>query len=243
MVNSVYDPLGLAAPVLLHGRLLLQQLVSMGKKKTATAPLGWDDPLPEELSLGWQSWKNALPDLSPEFLRNPSEITTPGTEQAILSPNDPELRKDLKPLTTSTKLSGSPTLGTERFKRYSSWPSLRRAIAILIAKVKSLKERNTSDKPSQSVHYQHQSPDVIDRAAKVIIKAVQREAFKEEFEVIAQSSSENDSSRNEAKARKKSLKKSTLYQLDPYVDDAGILRVGGRLRQTNLSFNEKHPVL
>ena len=127
-----------------------------------------------------------------------------GMEQAILSPNDPELRKDLKPLTTSTKLSGSSPLGMERFKGYSSWPSLRRAIAILIAKVKSLKERNTSDKPSQSVHYQHQSPDVIDRAAKVIIKAVQREAFKEEFEVIAQSSSENDSSRNETKAGKKS---------------------------------------
>ena len=64
-----------------------------------------------------------------------------------------------------------------------------------------------------------------------------------EFEVIAQSSSENDCSRNEAKARKKSLKKSTLYQQDPYVDDAGILRLGGRLRQTNLSFREKHPVL
>ena len=69
----------------------------------------------------------------------------------------------------------------------------------------------------------HQSPEVIDRATEVIIKAVQREAFKEEFEVIAQSSSENDSSRNEAKARKKSLRKSTLYQLDPYVDDACIL--------------------
>ena len=69
MVNSVYDPLGLAAPVLLHGRLLLQQLVSMGKKKTATAPLGWDDPLPEELSLGWQSWKNALPDLQNVLIR------------------------------------------------------------------------------------------------------------------------------------------------------------------------------
>ena len=48
---------------LLHGRLLPQQLGSMGKKKTAKAPLGWDDPLPEELSLGWKSWKNALPDL------------------------------------------------------------------------------------------------------------------------------------------------------------------------------------
>ena len=31
----------------------------MGKKKTATGPFGWDDPLPEELSLGWQGWKNA----------------------------------------------------------------------------------------------------------------------------------------------------------------------------------------
>ena len=40
VVNSVYDPLGLAAPVLLHGRLLLQQLVSMGKKKTAKCH--WD---------------------------------------------------------------------------------------------------------------------------------------------------------------------------------------------------------
>ena len=179
----------------------------------------------------------------PEFLRHPSEITTPGTEQAILSPNDPELRRKLKPLTTSVKSSGSPTLRTERFKRHSSWPSLRRAIAILIAKVKSLKERDTSYKPSQNVRYHHQSPEVIDRATKVIIRAVQREAFKEEFEVIAQSSSENDCSRNEAKARKKSLKKSTLYQQDPYVDDAGILRLGGRLAQTNLSFREKHPVL
>ena len=109
--------------------------------------------------------------------------------------------------------------------------------------MKSLKERNTSDKPSQNVRYQHQSPEVIDRATKVIIKAVQRETFKEEFEAIAQSSRQNDSSRNQAKERKKSLKKSTLYQLDPYFDDAGILRAGGRLRQTNLSFNEKHPVL
>ena len=101
----------------------------------------------------------------------------------------------------------------------------------------------SSDKSSQNVLYQHQFPERIDQAKKVIIKAVQREAFKEEFEVISQSLSENDGSRNEAKAWKKSLSKLTLYQLNPYVDDAGILRVGGRLCQTNLSFNEKHPVL
>ena len=58
----------------------------------------------------------------PDVLRNPSEITTLGTKQAILSPNGPELRKKLKPLTTSVRSSGSPTLGTERFKKHSSWP-------------------------------------------------------------------------------------------------------------------------
>lgn len=53
VVNSIYDPLGLAAPVLLEGRLLLQQLVAVGKKTTATASLGWDDPLPEEFANRW----------------------------------------------------------------------------------------------------------------------------------------------------------------------------------------------
>ena len=46
VVNSIYDPLGLAVPVLLDGRLLLQRLVSMGKKKTSTVCLEWDDPHP-----------------------------------------------------------------------------------------------------------------------------------------------------------------------------------------------------
>ena len=53
-INSIYDPLGLAVPVLLEGRLLLQQLVIMGKNKNNDRPLGWDDPLPETQRLQWQ---------------------------------------------------------------------------------------------------------------------------------------------------------------------------------------------
>jgi len=62
IINSVYDPLGLAAPVILKGKLLLRQLVIMGKQGSDT-PLGWDDPLPEKLMCQWQSWRNALVDL------------------------------------------------------------------------------------------------------------------------------------------------------------------------------------
>lgn len=408
VVNSIYDPLGLAAPVLLDGRLLLQRLVAMGKKKTSTVSLGWDDPLPEELASGWQRWKTALPDLQnvsiprclhpvhfspttkaeihafsdasqraigvavylrlfnpkgevcvslmfgqakvapinpisvprlelcgavlavqavdritkeidiaiadtvfytdsrvvlgyicnesrrfhiyvanrvqtirkisspdqwryvessnnpadlatrglhpkdlaesswlrgPEFLRNTSETSIPGEEKALLSADDPEVRKEPKLVMTRTMLTESPTMGAERFKRYSSWSSLRRAIAVLIAKVKSQKERNTCGGRSLHVRYLYLSPEVMAQATEVIIKSVQRETFKEELDIIAQSSSRNDGDRNRAKAKKKSLKKSSVYRLDPYIDDTGILRVGGRLHQTDLTFKEKHPVL
>ena len=53
IVNSIYNPLGLTVPVLLEGRLLLQQLVILGKKNNVM-PLGWDDPLPETQWLQWQ---------------------------------------------------------------------------------------------------------------------------------------------------------------------------------------------
>lgn len=80
---------------------------------------------------------------------------------------------------------------------------------------------------------------MIAQATEVIIKSVQREAFNEEFGVIAQSSSKNDGSHGGAKARKRSLKESSVYQLDPYVDDTGILRVGGRLHQTDRPVSTK----
>ncbi|KAK3753685.1 hypothetical protein QZH41_013131 [Actinostola sp. cb2023] len=62
VVNSIYDPMGLAVPVTLKGKLLLQKLVSMGKTRNGDN-LGWDDPLPEDLMRQWKQWKDALPNL------------------------------------------------------------------------------------------------------------------------------------------------------------------------------------
>ena len=47
-------------PVLLEGKLLLQQLVLLGKKNNKEKPLGWDNPLPETLPSQWQCWRNSL---------------------------------------------------------------------------------------------------------------------------------------------------------------------------------------
>ena len=51
-VSSIYDPLGFAAPFLLQGKKILQELC---KEKVE-----WDDPVPEELRARWDRWRSEL---------------------------------------------------------------------------------------------------------------------------------------------------------------------------------------
>lgn len=62
VINSNYDPIGLAVPVTLKGKLLLQRLVQLGKEKNGHC-LPWDDPLPNDLAHTWQEWSSALKHL------------------------------------------------------------------------------------------------------------------------------------------------------------------------------------
>ena len=60
IVNSVYDLLGFAVPVMLEGRKILQQLVHMGERtKENNTPLAWDDPLPTAMT----RWRDSLVEL------------------------------------------------------------------------------------------------------------------------------------------------------------------------------------
>lgn len=59
VVNSVYYPLGLTCAVILEGKLILQELVTMGKKASGTDYLGWDDPLSENMDRRWSRWRYA----------------------------------------------------------------------------------------------------------------------------------------------------------------------------------------
>ena len=63
VINSVYDPLGVAVPAMLEGRKLLQQLICSSKGIDGKNPLAWDDPLPERIMKKWQCWKDSLQDL------------------------------------------------------------------------------------------------------------------------------------------------------------------------------------
>ncbi|KAK3088724.1 hypothetical protein FSP39_023046 [Pinctada imbricata] len=56
-INSVYDPLGFAQPVIIQGKLLLREMMSI------TSKTDLDDPLPELLHGKWVTWTNSLSHL------------------------------------------------------------------------------------------------------------------------------------------------------------------------------------
>ena len=55
-VSSLYDPLGMAAPFVLGGRLILQNICRLD--------LDWDDDIPVSQKQLWESWLKELPNLS-----------------------------------------------------------------------------------------------------------------------------------------------------------------------------------
>ena len=53
-----------------------------------------------------------------------------------------------------------------------------------------------------------------------------------------------ETSRDQSRKKRQVLRKaSSLYKLDPFLDQDGLIRVGGRIRRANVSFDTKHPVI
>lgn len=71
-VNSVFDPLGLLAPVTIQGRALLRELTSENSD--------WDTPLPEDKQSKWEAWRDSLQDL--RELHVPRTYTSTSLSQA-----------------------------------------------------------------------------------------------------------------------------------------------------------------
>lgn len=96
---------------------------------------------------------------------------------------------------------------------------LRRIIAHCLRFI-DVKVRKLKIKGIISVHE-------IRRANATIIKVVQRETFYKEIKSL------NAQERINGK----------LSPLTPFLDSEGTLRVGGRLRNSDLAYSEKHPIL
>ncbi|XP_048764717.2 uncharacterized protein LOC125672561 [Ostrea edulis] len=74
-INSVFDPIGFVQPVVIEGKILLREMMSVTKKTD------WDDPLPEALHDKWVSWIHSLACL--EELHIPRMYSDISFEDAI----------------------------------------------------------------------------------------------------------------------------------------------------------------
>jgi hypothetical protein len=110
----------------------------------------------------------------------------------------------------------SPSSLLETLSNYSDWNLITRIIARILRLAQS------------SAKNQGPTVEEINQAGLRIIKLVQEVAFRDESQALAKG--------------QEISRKSKLYCLNPYIAN-GIMRVGGRLKNSSLSINQKHPVL
>ena len=169
-----------------------------------------------------------------------------------VSPDDSEVRKVTVLASTSAEHSDL----IDDIKHFSDWFHAKRVIALCMLfsqKMKlSLKKDSTNSakeddslRPNKERKRQDGSLRSITLRVKdlqtaelFLIKAAQSKAFPEETEALATKSHQENGIVG------KSVKRtSPIHRLKPIVDDDGVLRVGGRLHQTELPYDVKHPVL
>ncbi|KAJ8022437.1 hypothetical protein HOLleu_37334 [Holothuria leucospilota] len=150
--------------------------------------------------------------------------------------HDPEL-KGVQAFSALTQ-NNSSGFELDRFDAFSNWLRLKRAVALCLRFKSILRVRRARDQTS----YKSIKIEELEKAEGAILKVVQGDAFGNEIRILM--SLESPIDRKGIKKRNDALKQTNaLFRLDPYIDENGILRVGGRLRQSNFPDCVKHPVI
>ena len=168
-----------------------------------------------------------------------------------MDPEDAEVRKEKSVALFSNKVSYQgkepnsfpKVLEQERFKHSSSLSRLKRNIVL----IQRMIEKNRTN---QQFNWRPVSgPPMVKEmclAEEIILKSVQFWNFNEEIQVLQNLSGEDRmfQNRQNAHTRNKKLKQtSSLFRLDPFLDEKGVLRVGGRLQNAALAYEVKHPII
>ncbi|XP_043201259.1 uncharacterized protein LOC122370062 [Amphibalanus amphitrite] len=98
--------------------------------------------------------------------------------------------------------------------------------------IKALKEK-LRKRPARCTEPEGLGPTEVDEAEQFWIKRAQEESFSEEMKQLKTSEGSGV----------KRCRQSSVKKLCPFMDEDGILRVGGRLQRSDLSYSAKHPVL
>lgn len=168
-------------------------------------------------SLWWQG---------PEYL-NSRENMWPKTNVELPSLLDvPEIRKEIKIMFGAIVQTSSDL--HYLLHRFSSLNKILRIIGFMFRFVHNIRAR-LANKPSE-IKSGNISSREMDGATKICVKIIQQESFPEEIAHLSRKDGILQSS-------------SSIKTLHPFLDGEKLLRVGGRLQNSTLSYEEKHPLL
>ncbi|GIY57335.1 reverse transcriptase [Caerostris darwini] len=160
----------------------------------------------------------------PEFLYNEcsfhpeTSVSTLNDSVSTLNDPVPEERCCVQSTIAVNHLPNSNDL----FQKYSSLSKLKRVAAYCLRFVNNC--RNSKDKITGFLNTSE-----LTNAINMLIKSVQFIVFNNEITALK---------RNQALSCR-----SKILSLNPFLDNSGILRVGGRLRHANIAYGHKHQML
>ena len=149
----------------------------------------------------------------PQFLWKGQDSWKDDYQLLDVPENDPEIKSSKKVNVVINRRN----VFIEMIDRISSWNKIKRIMA-WIMRFRTLKTKRCN----------HLTSEEIEDGGKLLIQLVQAESFKNEIKLINS---------------KKDVSGSNIASLAPFVSTDGILRVGGRLKRSNLNPECIHPIL
>ena len=167
--------------------------------------------------------------------------------QPELPEDDPEVKRENQSHSQSSTNHRSEEVLSSLMKRFSSWERLRRAVAWLLRfKTWFIESYSRGSVNAKARSSQERGPlltvDEVQRAEKEVMKHVQRLSFPEVIQAMQRTSSLKPSRQLTSELKNLNIA-AYMRKLHPQLDDKGILRVGGRLENSLIKYEAKHPVI
>jgi hypothetical protein len=154
----------------------------------------------------------------PQFLNGPGHfsIKNKWNPTSVENSTIPEIKPSCCLLVNAADTDNS------LFERFFSFSKLVRVVAYILRFVNNMRtgERNMS---------RHLSCEELKQAHNCIIKVTRKQAFREDIYFLEKHG--------------KVPQNSKLISPSPFIDDTGLLRVGGRLKNAPIKYDQKHPLL
>ncbi|XP_055709929.1 uncharacterized protein LOC129805799 [Phlebotomus papatasi] len=109
--------------------------------------------------------------------------------------------------------------------RYSSYTKIIRYVALWKRYMHNLQAKKKKTDPITGCL----TPVELETAACSVLRHVQQQMFTEDYDTLER--------------KVETSEKSRFFRLNPFLDNNGLIRVGGRIRRAHIQYDQKHPIL